>query len=467
MTAAGVRPAPHRVVIVGGGFAGLYAARSLGRDDAIALTVVDRRNFHLFQPLLYQVATGALSPGEIAQPLRGILRRNANTTVLLGEAVGLDVASRQVVLSDGGTIPYDSLVVATGARHSYFGHDDWAPHAPGLKTVEDAIEMRRRILIAFEAAEREADPERRRAWMTFVVVGGGPTGVELAGALGEIANDTLRRDFRSIRPQDARILLVEALDRILPTYPPGLSRSAVRQLERLGAEVRTGSPVTAIDADSVTIRVADRDERIAARTVLWAAGVQTASFGRRVAEAVGVETDRAGRITVGPDLTLPGHPEIFVLGDLAIARRRKGGTVPGVAPAAIQEGSYAGRTIRRRVHGEDAPPFRYRDRGDVATIGRLAAVADIRWLGPFGRLSGFVAWVMWLLIHITYLIGFANRIVVTVRWAWSFFTRGRSTRLITEGGLLPPIESPAPPGQPVPPEASDVAAAGDGGHSSP
>jgi NADH dehydrogenase len=281
--------------------------------------------------------------------------------------------------------------------------------------------------------------------MTFVVVGGGPTGVELAGALGEIANDTLRRDFRSIRPQDARILLVEALDRILPTYPPGLSRSAVRQLERLGAEVRTGSPVTAIDAESVTIRVDEHDERIATRTVLWAAGVQTASFGRRVAEAVGVETDRAGRITVGPDLTLPGHPEIFVLGDLATSRRANGATVPGVAPAAIQEGTYAARTIRHRVRAEPAPPFRYRDKGDVATIGRLAGVADIRWLGPFGRLSGFVAWLMWLVIHIAYLIGFANRVVVIVRWAWSFFTKGRNTRLITEGQLLPPIETPGPP----------------------
>jgi NADH dehydrogenase len=298
----------HRVVIVGGGFAGLYAAKGLGDDDRLAVTLVDRRNFHLFQPLLYQVATGALSPGEIAQPLRAILRGKRRTTVLLGEAVGLDPVARRVILSDGGSIDYDSLVVATGARHSYFGHEQWQPFAPGLKTIEDAIEIRRRILIAFEAAEREGDPESRQAWMTFAVVGGGPTGVELAGALGEIANDTLRRDFRAINPPDARIVLIEALDRILPTYPPGLSRSAARQLERLGAQVRTGARVTDVDERSVTVQIGDAAERIPARTVLWAAGVQASSFGRRVAEALGVETDRAGRIPVGLDLTVPAIP---------------------------------------------------------------------------------------------------------------------------------------------------------------
>ena len=437
-------PEPHRVVIVGGGFAGLYAAKNLG-DDAVDVTLVDRRNFHLFQPLLYQVATGALSPGEIAQPLRAILRKQRNTTVILGEAKGIDPARREVLMADGGPIPHDSLIVATGARHAYFGHDEWGENAPGLKTIEDAIEIRRRILIAFEAAEREADPDRRREWMTFVVVGGGPTGVELAGALGEIANDTLRGDFRAINAPDARILLVEALDRILPTYPEPLSRSAVKQLERLGATVRTSTRVTAIDDTGVDVETATGPERIPTRTVLWAAGVRASSFGRAVAEAAGVATDRAGRIEVTPELTIPGHPEIFVVGDLAVAKRRDGKPVPGVAPAAIQAGSYVAKTIRRRLKGEPTPPFRYRDKGDVATIGRLSGVADIRWFGPFGQISGFLAWLMWLAIHIFYLIGFANRIIVTVRWAWSFLTRGRSTRLITEGELLPPISKPEPP----------------------
>jgi NADH dehydrogenase len=439
---------PHHVVIVGGGFAGLYAAKNLARNQSVAVTLVDRRNFHLFQPLLYQVATGALSPGEIAQPLRSIVRKHRNTTVLLGEAVDLDPDKRQVLMSDGGPIDYNTLVVATGARHAYFGHDEWAPFAPGLKTIEDAFEMRRRILIAFEAAEREADPEVRREWMTFVVVGGGPTGVELAGALGEIANDTLRRDFRRIHPPDSRILLIEALDVVLPTYPEKLSRSAARQLERLGVTVSTGTKVTAIDEHGVTVAHKDgSEERIPARTVLWAAGVQAASFGRMVADATGIETDRAGRIEVAEDLTIPRHPEIFVVGDLAIAKREDGRPVPGVAPAAIQEGTYVAREIGRRLRGETSRPFRYTNKGDVATIGRLRGVANIGWLGPFGQLSGFFAWAMWLGIHILYLIGFANRVVVTIRWAWSFFTRGRSTRLITGewSRLLPPIEEPEPP----------------------
>jgi NADH:ubiquinone reductase (H+-translocating) len=437
---------PHRVVIVGGGFAGLYTAKNLGKAPDVKVTVVDRRNFHLFQPLLYQVATGALSPGEIAQPLRSILRRNRNTSVILGEAVRLDADKRQVVLSDGGPIDYDTLVVATGARHSYFGREDWAPAAPGLKSLEDALEIRRRILLAFEAAEREHDDERRLEWMTFLVVGGGPTGVELAGALGEIANDTLRNDFHSIFPPDARIVLLEAMDRILPTYPPQLSRAAVRQLERLGVRARTGTKVVDIDEHSVTVETGGTTERIPAKTVLWAAGVHAASFAAAVAASTGAEPDRSGRLSVGPDLTLAGHPEIFVVGDLAIVKPAEGRPVPGVAPAAIQEGTYAARTILRRNRGDQTPPFKYVNKGDVAVIGRLAGVANIPWLGPFGRLRGFVAWVMWLTIHIFYLIGFANRIVVTIRWAWSFFTRGRSTRLITGERLLPTIESPEPVG---------------------
>jgi NADH dehydrogenase len=448
--AAPASSTPHRVVIVGGGFGGLYAARRL-RDPSVAVTLLDRRNFHLFQPLLYQVATGALAPGEIAQPLRSILRRQRNTTVLLGEAVGLDPDRREVSLSDGLVVPYDSLIVATGARFSYFGHDEWAPNAPGLKSVDDATEIRRRILIAFEAAEREADPALRAAWMTFVLVGGGPTGVELAGSLGEIANDTLRRDFRSIRTPDARIVLVEALDRVLPTYPADRSASARRQLERLGVTVRTSTMVVGVDDGGVDVEVDGVRERIAARTVLWAAGVLASSFARTVAAATGAETDRSGRVRVGAALTIAGHPEIFVVGDAAImprggraGRRRRGEPVPGVAQGAIQGGSYAALTILRRLRGEATPPFRYRDKGDVAVIGRLAGVTDIGWLGPFGRQSGFIAWLLWLGIHIFYLIGFANRIVVVVRWAWSFVTHGRGSRLITGEPLLPPIERPAP-----------------------
>jgi NADH dehydrogenase len=441
--------APHRVAIVGGGFGGLYATRELSRSAGVEVTLVDRRNFHLFQPLLYQVATGALAPGEIAQPLRSIFRKRLNVTVLLGEAETVDVDARRIVLSDGGPIDYDTLIVATGAQFSYFGHDDWARFAPGLKSIDDATDIRRRILIAFEAAEREADPERRAEWMTFVVVGGGPTGVELAGALGEIANDTLKRDFRAINPRDARILLVEAMDRVLPTYPGDRSASARRQLERLGVTVRTNTPVVAIDDRSVQVKVdggkAGATERIAARTVLWAAGVRVSGFAHAVAEATGAPADKAGRIIVGPDLTVPGHPEIFVVGDAAVEPWKEGQPTPGVAQGAIQGGRYVGKTMRRRLRGEPTPPFRYRDLGDVAVIGRLAGVTNIPWLGPFGRTGGFLAWLLWLGIHISYLIGFANRIVVTIRWAWSFFTHGRSSRLITGQPLLPPIEEPEPP----------------------
>jgi NADH:quinone reductase (non-electrogenic) len=437
--------AGHRVVVVGGGFGGLYAARELGRDARLSVTLVDRRNYHLFQPLLYQVATGALAPGEIAQPLRSILRRDANATVLLGEAVEIDPERGRVLLSDGGPIDYDTLIVASGARFSYFGHDDWAPNAPGLKSIDDATEIRRRILIAFEAAEREHDGERRSEWMTFIVVGGGPTGVELAGALGEIAHDTLRRDFRSIDPPDARIVLVEALDRILPTYPPDQSVSARRQLERLGVVVRTGTRVVHVDERCVKVETGGTEEVVPARTVLWAAGVLASSFSQAVGRATGAEMDRAGRIVVGPDLSIPGHPEILVIGDAALQPWRPGRPTPGVAQGAIQGGRYAARTVRRRLSGDPSPPFRYRDKGDVAVIGRLAGVTNIGWLGPLGRQSGLVAWLLWLGIHIFYLIGFANRIVVIVRWAWSFFTHGRGSRLITGSPLLPPIQEPEPP----------------------
>ena len=446
----------------------MNAAQTLDGDRRFDITLVDRHNYHLFQPLLYQVATGALAPGEIAQPLRSILRGHRNLSVLLGEAVGLDAAKRQVLLSDGGPIPYDSLIVATGAHHSYFGNDAWARFAPGLKTIDDATEIRRRILIAFEAAEREHVAERRREWMTFVVVGGGPTGVELAGSLGEIAHDTLRRDFRSINPADARILLIEALPRVLPPYPEDRSASARRQLERLGVVVRTGTKVVGIDEHGVTVETASPGqattplasepatqpatkpvtERIPAKTVLWAAGVQASSFGPKVAAATGAEVDRSGRVKVEPDLTVPGHPEIFVIGDAAIQPGGpKGGPVPGVAQGAIQPGKYVAKTIKARLAGDaaDVRPFHYRNRGDVAVIGRLAGVTNIPWLGPFGRQSGFAAWALWLGIHIVYLIGFANRLVVLVRWAWSFLTHGRGSRLITGSPLLPDIEEPEPP----------------------
>lgn len=431
----------HRVVIVGGGFAGLYASRGL-KGEGVDLTLLDKRNFHLFPPLLYQVATGALSPGEIAQPLRAILRKDPDATVLLAEAVGIDAVGRRVLLADGGPIEYDTLVVATGAQHAYFGHDEWAKLAPGLKTMEDALEMRRRILIAFEAAEREADPVRRSEWMTFVVVGGGPTGVELAGALGEIAHDTLKRDFRSINPGDAHIVLIEGLERVLPTYPASLSRKAARQLEQLGVQVRTGTFVTDVDENAVTIKVGDRSERIPTRTVLWAAGVEASSLGKALAVATGVSADKAGRLPVTPELTLAGHPEIFVAGDLALVPWRDRQPVPGVAPAAIQQGQYVARAIRRRLSGQRSEPFHYHDKGSLATIGRSRAVAD---LGRFRRFSGFPAWFLWLTIHIVYLMGLQNRLIVLVRWTWSFLTHGRGTRLITGGPLLPPISEPEPP----------------------
>ncbi len=359
---------------------------------------------------------------------------------------------REVGFSDGGPIGYDSLIVAAGARFSYFGNDAWAADAPGLKALDDATEIRRRILIAFEAAEREHDAARRAEWLTFVIVGGGPTGVELAGALGEIARDTLRRDFRAIDTSSARILLVEAMDRVLPTYPKDRSRSAKRQLERLGAMVRTSTRVVGLDDHSVTVETADGSRQaIPARTVLWAAGILASSFVGVVARETGAPTDRSGRILVAPDLTVPGHPEIFAVGDAAVMPWKADRPVPGVAQGGIQGGRHAAAAIRARLDGEPVTPFRYRNRGDVAVIGRLAGVTDIPWLGPLGRQSGFAAWLLWLSIHLIYLIGFANRIVVTVRWAWSFMTHGRGSRLITGRPLLPPIIEPEPPSSGPPP----------------
>jgi NADH dehydrogenase len=408
-----------RVVIVGAGFGGLEAARGL-RSAPVRVTVVDRRNHHLFQPLLYQVATAALNPSDISAPIRHVLRRQRNTEVILGAVASVDPARRAVRLEDGAELPYDFLVLATGATHSYFGRDDWAPLAPGLKTVEDAVEIRRRVLLAFERAERERDERRRQALLAFVVVGAGPTGVELAGALAEIASRTLAADFRHIRPESARVVLLEAAPRVLPTYPEKLSEAARAQLARLGVEVRTGARVTDIDEGGVSVG----GERIEAATVLWAAGVAASPLAR----SLGAPLDRAGRVRVNPDLTVPGHPELFVIGDLAAVEREDGTLVPGLAPAAIQEGRHAARAIARSLRGEAPARFHYRDKGVLATIGRAAAVARI------GRLqfSGLLAWLAWLFVHILFLIGFRNRVAVILQWAWSYLTFKRGARLITE-----------------------------------
>jgi NADH dehydrogenase len=440
---------PHRVVVVGGGFGGLNAVKALGRAP-VEVTLVDRRNFHLFQPLLYQVATAALNPGDICSPLRYVLRRQRNVQVLLGEASSIDADRRLLVLSDGAEIAYDTLVLATGAHHSYFGHEEWAPRAPGLKTIEDAMEIRRRILIAFEAAEREGDDARRKAWLTFVVVGGGPTGVELAGALGEIANETLRSQFRRIDPTSARVLLLEGMERVLPTYPPELSEKAARALARLGVTVRTSTLVTGIAAWSVTVKHEERTERIPTHTVLWAAGVRASSMGKALAAATGCSLDKAGRVIVRPDLSVAQYPEIFVLGDLASVS----GTdkpLPGVAPVAIQQGRYIGRHIDDRLHGVRTRAFEYRDRGNLATIGRAAAVAD---LGRI-RFDGLVAWFAWAFVHILNLIEFDRRILVFMQWAVTFFTGKRGTRLITGTDLIPPLADPEPDAEDRPDSESD------------
>ena len=418
-------PNTHRVVILGGGFGGLYAARTLKRAP-VQVTLVDRRNFHLFQPLLYQVATGGLSPANIATPLRNILKRQRNARVLLGEATGLDPLGRRVILSDGD-LSYDTLVVALGSSHHYFGKDGWSRLAPGLKTIEDAIEIRRRILIAFERAERASDQGRIRSLLTFVVVGGGPTGVELAGALAEIARDTLSHEFRSIDPSHARILLVEGSPRVLSAYPPDLSEKAVRSLRRLGVEVRTGGVVTDIQPDAIVMRSGEQTERIPAATVLWGAGVQASPFSKVLAETAGTTLDRAGRVDVEPDLSLPGHPEILVIGDQARFAHELDSPLPGVAQVAMQQGAYAARLIRNRLRGRTTPPFRYRDYGTMATIGRHAAVADICGV----RFAGYVAWLAWLCIHLVQLVQFENRLLVFAQWAWNYFTFNRAARLIT------------------------------------
>ena len=425
--------APHRVVVIGGGFGGLQASLKLSRLP-VEVTLVDRRNFHLFQPLAYQVATGAVSPAEICYPLRRIFRRRRNVRVELAEVVGFDLAARRVELRDValGTAPealeYDTLIVSGGSQYSYFGHDEWQEHAAELKSLEGALTIRRRILEAFEAAELEPDPDRQAELLTFVVVGAGPTGVEMAGQIAEIARDT-RNDFRTFDPRAARILLVEALDRILTTFPESLSAKGLRELEDLGVTGRLGQSVVGVDENSVTVQAADGEsERIPTRTVIWAAGVNASPLARMLAEQAGEEVDRAGRLTVNGDLSLPGHPEVLAIGDMVNVRQPDGSALelPGVAPAAMQQGRHAARVVGDRLAGREPKAFHYNDKGNLATIGRARAVADVKGV----HLSGFLAWVTWLVVHLWYLIGFQNRLLVIIRWAVSFFSHGRGARLI-------------------------------------
>jgi NADH dehydrogenase len=407
-----------RVAIVGGGFAGLHAARGLAHAPCF-VTLVDRRNHHLFQPLLYQVATAVLNPSDIARPIRSVLRYQSNATVLLADVRAIDRAARRLDFEDGSKLDYDYLIVAAGASHSYFGKDEWARFAPGLKSIEDALEIRRRVLLAYEAAEREGTAERRRELLTFVVVGGGPTGVELAGALSEIARHALRRDFRRIDPREARVILLEGLPRILPAFDEALAESAERQLRSLQVEIRKGARVTAIDETGVTIG----EEKIPARTVLWAAGVQASPL----AKSLGVPLDRAGRVLVEKDLRIPGDERVFVAGDLAALEVAPGKPVPGLAPAAMQEGAHAASNVISLLHGGKTRPFVYRDKGSLATIGRSRAVASVSGM----KLSGAIAWWAWLVIHIFFLIGFRNRLLVLIEWAWAYVTYERGARLIT------------------------------------
>jgi NADH dehydrogenase len=443
----------HRVVVIGGGFGGLQAAARLARAP-VEVTLIDRRNFHLFQPLTYQVATGALPAEEICYPLRAIFKRRRNVRVLLGEVTGIDLEAKAVRVEPGAgeagpfSVPYDTLIAAGGSRYSYFGHDEWQELAPEVKSLESALAVRGRILSAFEAAELEPDEERRRGWLTFVVVGAGPTGVEMAGQIGELARDTLRRDFRTIDSREGRVLLVEMADRVLTTFPPSLSGKAARSLEHLGVTPLLRRTVVEIDEQSVTVESPESGrERIPARTVIWAAGVTASSLAGRLAETTAAELDRAGRVSVDPDLTLPGHPEVFALGDMVRVRGEDGEPqpLPGVAPVAMQQGRYAAKVVKARLRGSEHGPFRYRDKGNLATIGRARAVADLHAV----RLSGFPAWVTWLVVHLWYLIGFQNRLLVLIRWSFSFFTRGRGGRLIEEVegvGSAPwqPTESSSP-----------------------
>jgi NADH:ubiquinone reductase (H+-translocating) len=427
----------ERVVVVGAGFGGLETVKGLRGAD-VQVTLIDRNNYHLFQPLNYQVATGALSPDEIAEPLRTIFRRAANVEVVFGEVTALDLDRRivSVVPGAGGlatlTVPYDTLVVAGGSSYSYFGHEEWRSLALEVKSLESTLRVRSRILKAFEAAEVEPDPVARQRWLTFVVVGGGPTGVEMAGQIAELARDTLPGDFRAFDPRGGRVLLVEMSDRVLPSFPPSLSHRAARSLEELGATPLTGHAVVDVDAGGVTIRDPGGSvERVPTHTIVWAAGVTASPLARALADASLLDVDRAGRVAVEPDLTLPGRPEVLAIGDMVRVRNDRTGhveTLPGVAPVAMQQGRHAARLIRDRIATRTTPPFRYRDKGNLATIGRARAVADLHRL----RIGGFAAWAIWLVVHLVYLIGFENRAVVLVRWSYNFVTRGRGARVIIE-----------------------------------
>lgn len=422
-----VTPGKHQVVIIGGGFGGLYAAQQLGRAD-VEVTLIDKRNFHLFQPLLYQVAMGGLSPGDIASPLRGVLSAQKNTRVLMGEVTDVDPNQQAVSLNDGRTVPYDSLIVATGMSHFYFGRDDWADTAPGLKTVEDALEMRRRIFAAFEKAENTTDPDLRQTLLTFVIVGGGPTGVELAGSMAELAHHTLRNDFRHIDTTASRILLVEGMDRVLPPFPPELSARAQADLEKMGVEVLTQTMVTDIAGHQITVKRGDELTALNAGTVLWAAGVRDPGMGGILAASTGAERDRSGRVMVSDDLSLPTHPNIFVVGDLAHFAHQGDRPLPGVAPVAMQEGKYVAKLIQKQLKDDTLPPFKYKDSGSLAVIGRNAAVVNL----PWAKLTGFPAWFVWLFVHIFYLIEFDNKLMVMTQWGANYLTRKQGSRLITE-----------------------------------
>ncbi len=428
----------HHVVIIGGGFGGLYAAKKLSHPS-IKVTLIDKRNFHLFQPLLYQVAAGWLSPGDIASPLRSVLNGYKNIYVIKAEARDILPREKKIMLRDG-ELSYDSLIVATGSTHHYFGNDQWSAYAPGLKTVEDALTIRRNILLSFEAAEREPDPLKQMSWMTFIIVGAGPSGVEMAGTIGELATTTLRGDFRNINTTSARIILIEGQDRVLPTYPPDLSDEALKSLNHLGVEIRLNTMVTNISQYRITVVESGVEDYISSRTVLWTAGVKASGMGRVLGKATGSELDSVGRVVVSENLTVPGEPDIFVIGDLAHSPDKNGNPLPGVAPVAMQQGLYVAELIKKRLEGKESEPFVYKDKGSLSVIGRNKAVAD---LGGY-HLSGFLAWVMWVFIHIRYLIEFDNQLIVLFRWGWNYFTRRRGARLITGDDFFPLINDKKP-----------------------
>ena len=416
-----------KVVIVGGGFGGLYTAKAL-KQSSVQVTLIDKRNFHLFQPLLYQVATGDLSPSDRASPLRLILRQHKNVQVLLNSVVDLKPKDKQIILDDDKSISYDILILATGSTHHYFGNDQWENHAPGLSTVEDALEIRNRVFGAFEAAEKENDPIKRQAWLTFVIVGGGPTGVELAGAVAEIVNSSMKGNFNNFTPKDAKIILIEGLERVLPPYPTELSSKAEQELCNLGVTIHTQSMVTSISENNIVLRKGEKYEQITSHTILWAAGVKASSVGKKLAEKTGAQIDRAGRVIVEPDLSIIGFPDIFVIGDLSSFSHQNNKPLPGIAPVAMQQAKYVAKLIQKQLKGESLPSFVYKDYGSMAIIGKNKAVVDFKFI----KLSGFLAWFIWIWVHIYYLIEFDNKLVVLIQWIWNYFTQGRGSSVIIE-----------------------------------